>query len=106
MFCKKTNLMALCEELATPVTQDGEFLLKGGFGSYAVSGPPLSVNGTCTNQKCINDPCPNGVCMNVECINAECGNEPSTTAKPDPTPELSEKPTKGSNSYISCGFLF
>ena len=110
MICKKTNLMALCEELATPVTQDGEFLLKGGFGSFGGGISPRITNQDCLNIACKNAwGCTNVVCVNGECINSahgekECTNQicRNTTAKPEPT----DVPTKEEDKAIQCGFLF
>lgn len=111
MISKKSRLIALCEELATPVTQDGEFLLKGGFGS-SDGGPTTTevINGDCINDPCTNaygctnTICTNGACTNSSlhgnsCINKTCFN---TTLKPG----SSEEPTKADGKIVQCGFLF
>lgn len=107
MLYKKTKLMALCEELATPVTQDGEFHLKGGFGSN--SGPVTVVrleNYLCKNNNCINPGCINYACTNIYCVNNDCIHATlPVTSTEKPTSELSEKPSKGSNGIPLPGFL-
>lgn len=102
MISKKTRLMALCEELATPVTHSGEFQLKGGFGGGNISARVYDLNGGCINQGCYNGPCPNFQCINIECTNVGC--EESTPA-PDPTPDPTDEPTKKDDNIVLCGFL-
>lgn len=111
MLHKKSYLMALCEELATPVTQDGEFLLKGGFGSFeGISISPRQSNGDCMNDPCTNPHgCTNTICTNGACTNSDmhgktCSNQTcyNTTKKPG----SSEEPTKADGKIVQCGFLF
>ena len=106
MISKKSRIMALCEELATPVTQDGEFLLKGGFGNgdggtVVVVLP--AINAPCTNENCKNSSCYNGGCNNPGCENKNCENGTIAAEVSTITPGSS---TKASDAIVQCGFLF
>lgn len=103
MLHKKTKLMALCEELATPVTQDGEFLLKGGFGT---GGGPVAVvpptNTGCENEGCSNEGCKNVGCSDVFCSNSDCEN---VTLEVEIISSEESGSTKEEKGLINCGFL-
>lgn len=104
MLHKKTYLMALCEELATPLTQDGEFLLKGGFGTG--DGPVVAVpptNRGCKNEPCTNDHCINAGCIDDLCENSGCKNVPLVIEVDTSTKESGT--TKEEKGLINCGFL-
>lgn len=103
MINKKTKLMALCEELATPLTQDGEFLLKGGFGTG--DGVEVTVRPTntgCQNKPCTNERCRNEGCSDVFCSNSDCEN---VTLDIEIITSEESGSTKEEKGLINCGFL-
>ena len=80
----KQNPLLNVELKATPLTQDAEGKLLGGFvgmqgakASFAKN--EICYNRGCTNAPCINDGCANCVCANDSCINITVTQTPTST---------------------------
>lgn len=95
---KKAGLLSQLESFITPLSEDAEGKLRGGFGGItevmstaaynADCSNPSCTNGRCTNAgKCDNGKCTNGDCTNTDdCINHVCSDSTSTKEPTSPKP--------------------
>lgn len=81
----------------TPLTEDNEGQLRGGFAGLNSEGLKAKINGncecvnengctntnTCNNDPCTNKPCGNDACSNTPCSNEGCGNITTTSRSKD-----------------------
>lgn len=91
----KRNLVQLVQSDYTPLQTSAEGLLRGGFGSIAVS---KAIFGDINANICRNPKCTNGECTNPECSNQctinYCGpTTPTTPTTPTIGPSVSPTPT-------------
>lgn len=101
------GLLALCEELLTPLSIEIEGELKGGFCSITGSTMAADItagNVGCRNSLCINDGCLNYGCVNISCTNSKNGcRNISILSTPKPKSTTTVAPN---GTYVSCGFLW
>ncbi len=68
----KQNPLLNVELKATPLTQDAEGKLLGGFVGMQGAKAPSEINIDCSNINCTNVSCVNMGCSNNECVNWPC----------------------------------
>ena len=72
----------------SPLSEDNEGQLRGGFAGLGGDASILSPENPYTNcrckngKKCVNDPCTNMACENDECTNGDCSTVTTTLTKP------------------------
>lgn len=97
------NLLLNVELEVTPLTQDAEGKLLGGFvGMQGMRKPADENNDRCSNSNCTNQGCINIDCSNTGCNNAPCANTP--TVKPSVSVTVTVTVT-GVGSALSLGFF-
>ena len=97
------NLLLNVELEVTPLTQDAEGKLLGGFvGMQGMRAPSEEKNDPCSNSNCSNQGCVNIDCSNTGCKNAPCANTP--TVKPSVSVTVTVTVT-GVGSALSLGFF-
>lgn len=76
----------------SPLAEDNEGMLRGGFAGLGGMDIDALGNGTCSNTPCSHGVCSNGTCTNTECAHTKtCSNDncingtttSSTTKKPN-----------------------
>lgn len=63
----------------TPLTEDNEGMLRGGFSGMGVEIAEPLTNEDCNNTNCYNGPCINTGCSNTSCTNKPCSVGTTTT---------------------------
>lgn len=84
----KLNKLLNVELEVTPLTQDAEGKLLGGFVGMQGNANGMTLNKRCDNIECKNYSCANEECINERCDNANCINRGCilvTTETPTPT---------------------
>lgn len=99
----KVNLLSNVELEVTPLTQDAEGKLLGGFvGMQGMRVPAEEKNAPCSNSSCSNQGCVNIEYNNNSCKNAPCTNTP--TVKPSVSVTITVTVT-GACSALNLGFF-
>ena len=81
---KKTGLLSQLESFITPLSEDAEGKLRGGFaGMMAARWKKEADNTICINPVCNNIDCYNIGCTNRGCTNVGCTNLPYVTEDDD-----------------------
>lgn len=85
------NALSNIELEVTPLSQNAEGKLLGGFIGMQGAEEAAGTNNPCTNNHCNNSGCSNGACENSPCDNNNCKiitetPEPTQTPTPTPTP--------------------
>lgn len=97
------NLLLNVELEVTPLTQDAEGKLLGGFvGMQGMRALAEEKNSPCSNSSCSNQGCVNIECNNNSCKNAPCTNTP--TVKPSVSVTITVTVT-GAGSALNLGFF-
>jgi hypothetical protein len=81
----KQNPLLNVELKATPLTQDAEGKLLGGFVGMQGAKAAEGKNAPCYNRGCTNAPCTNNGCDNYICVNDVCKNITTATQTPTST---------------------
>ena len=91
----KQNPLLNVELKATPLTQDAEGKLLGGFVGMQGAKAPIGKNEPCYNEGCTNAPCTNDGCQNHICINKWCTIVTTATQTPTSTDTTTATYTAG-----------
>ena len=72
------HLLAEISLEISPLTENDEGQLRGGFAGLGVDDGIMALQNTYSNCKCNNDGCENNACANYICNNSECTNKNCT----------------------------